>query len=97
MHANETQISATTLSDPVKALKKKKIQEFIFIISGFQTGAFKMCLLGRPLKYFCLSKVAMSCTFWGGKGECRVGMGGLGQGPVMDGSLWLRAGRSPVA
>ena len=44
-----------------------------------------MCLLGRPLKSFSLSKVAMGCTFWGGKGECRVGMGGLRQGPVMDG------------
>ena len=41
MHANETQIFATMLSDPVKALKKKKKNprtEFIFIISGFQTG-----------------------------------------------------------
>lgn len=45
-----------------------------------------MCLLGPYVKILLFVKVAMSCTFWGGKGEC-VGMGGLGQGPVMDGSL----------
>ena len=72
------------LSDPVKALKKKKKNprtEFIFIISGFQTGfKKKVCFLGRPLKSFSLSKAAMSCTFWGGKGECHVGIGGTRAG-----------------
>lgn len=46
----------------------------MFTASGVQRGVFKKaCIPGYPLKPFS-RKATMSCTFWGGKGECRGGM-----------------------
>jgi len=76
-HKNKLKYSEHTYLTQRRLYKKKKNPrtQFIFITSGIQKGLFKKaCMLGYPLEPFSI-KVAMNCTFWGGKGECQRGAG----------------------